>query len=265
MSLIDSHCHLESFVRQQKLGDTLACAKESGVTQMICIGTDMEDWKLYHDLARDYPDALAYTVGLHPCSVEEDWPEQLAALSPWFMDSLLPVALGEIGLDNFHLPKDPAAARAVQTMQRAAFQHQLALAYQLDCPVVIHSRHAFAECVALIDESGVDWRKVVFHCFSEGPEEIALLNQRGGRGSFTGILTYPSAANIRHAALAQGLDRLMLETDSPYLSPLPVRGQPNQPAHLRHTAEKAAQIFGISFDELAAQSTANTNAFFCLK
>ncbi len=124
---------------------------------------------------------------------------------------------------------------------------------------------AFAECVALIDESGVDWHKVVFHCFSEGPEEIALLNQRGGRGSFTGILTYPSAANIRHAALAQGLDRLMLETDSPYLSPQPVRGQPNQPAHLRHTAEKAAEIFGISLDQLAARTTANTKAFFGLK
>ncbi|MDR2981164.1 MAG: TatD family hydrolase [Puniceicoccales bacterium] len=262
MTIIDSHCHLESFVRNKTLAVTLDRAKAADVKEIICVGTDLKDWSLYHDLARDYPGTLHYTVGLHPCHVDEAWHDAVSALSPWFMDTTLPLALGEIGLDNFHLPKDADSARALQKMQEEAFRQQLAIAYQLDCPVVIHSRNAFADCVRLIDESGVDWRKVVFHCFSEGPDEIMELNKRGGRGSFTGILTYPSAQNIREAALAQGLDRLMIETDAPYLSPQPTRGKPNEPAYLRHTAEAAAKLFGISLDTLADITEANTRAFF---
>lgn len=264
-SLIDSHCHLESFARAGTLHAVLERARAAGVGEIICVGTDMEDWRLYRDLARDHPGFLHYTAGLHPCHVDEAWHDALMALSPWFMDTTLPVALGEIGLDNFHLPKDADAARAAREHQQNAFRSQLELAYQLNCPVVIHSRHAFAECVQMIDASGVDWRKVVFHCFSEGPDEIRELNKRGARGSFTGILTYPSAGAIREAALAQGPDLLMLETDSPYLAPQPVRGKPNEPAHVRHTAECAAQLFGLELDALIEIATANTRQFFGLK
>jgi TatD DNase family protein len=176
-----------------------------------------------------------------------------------------PVALGEIGLDRFHLPKDaPAEAERIFGWQKGAFVEQLALAKRLDCPVVIHSRGAFKESVDLIDASGVDWRKVVFHCFTEGPLEMEELTRRGGYGSFTGVITYKSAENVRVAALAQGLDRLMIETDAPYLTPMPHRGKPNEPAYLRHTAEFTAGVFGVSYDELAARTTANAKRFFSI-
>jgi TatD DNase family protein len=173
------------------------------------------------------------------------------------------VAVGEIGLDRFHLPKEAAEAEKIFAWQRAAFAAGLAIAKQLGCPVVIHSRGAFRECVEMIDASGVDWTKVVFHCFTEGPVEQAELTRRGGFASFTGILTYKNAANVRDAAKAQGLARLMIETDAPWLTPMPHRGKPNEPAFLRHTAEyTAAEVFGVGYDELAAVTTANARKFF---
>lgn len=179
----------------------------------------------------------------------------------------MPVGLGECGLDRFHLPKDDvASAERIFAWQREAFAAQLQLARRLECPIVVHSRGAFAEAVAMIDESGVDWQRVVFHCFTEGATEMAELMRRGGWGSFTGIITYKNADAIRAAAKTQGLSRLMLETDAPYLTPLPHRGKPNEPAFLRHTAEFVAQqVFGVSETELGEVSSANARRFFGLK
>jgi len=173
-----------------------------------------------------------------------------------------PVALGECGLDRFHLPKEPAEAARALGLQKAAFEAQLAIARRLGCAVVIHSRGAFRECVDMIDASGVDWARVVFHCFSEGEPEILELARRGGRGSFTGILTYKNADGVRAAAKAQGLARLMIETDAPFLAPAPHRGKPNEPAYLRHTAEYAAGLFGVGLDELADATTAAARSFY---
>ena len=172
------------------------------------------------------------------------------------------MAIGECGLDRFHLPKDAEAAERILGWQKAAFEVQLGLAKRLGCALVVHSRGAFAECVAMIDASGVDWTKVVFHCFSEGPGEISELVQRGGRGSFTGILTYKNAENVRQAARVQGLGRLMVETDAPFLAPVPHRGSPNEPAYVRHTAEYAAAMLGVPFEELAEVTTKNAKVFF---
>jgi TatD DNase family protein len=116
--------------------------------------------------------------------------------------------------------------------------------------------------VGMIDASGVDWNKVVFHCFAEGEAEMQELARRGGRASFTGILTYKNADPVRRAAKAQGLGRLMIETDAPFLAPAPLRGKVNEPAFLRHTAEYAAGLLGITLDELAATTTATARAFF---
>jgi TatD DNase family protein len=116
----------------------------------------------------------------------------------------------------------------------------------------------------MVDASGLDWGKVVFHCFSDGAPEMAELLKRGGYGSFTGILTYKSAQNVRDAAMTQGLERLMIETDAPYLTPVPHRGKPNEPAYLRHTAEYAAQLFGVSLEAFAEQTTATAKRFFRL-
>ncbi|MBC7367046.1 MAG: TatD family hydrolase [Undibacterium sp.] len=264
MTLIDTHTHLESFVQQGDLPAALARAAEAGVTAMIAIGTSTEDWGLYRDLGGTHAGQVRFTVGLHPCAVAAGWEKEVAQIEGfWNGAGVKPVALGECGLDRFHLPKDdPAQAAEIFAWQRAAFKAQLEVARRLECPLVVHSRGAFQECVEMIDESGVAWERVVFHCFTEGVAEITELMRRGGYGSFTGVLTYKSAENVRAAALAQGLGRLMLETDAPYLTPMPHRGKPNEPAFLRHTAEFAAGVFGVSVAEIAEASTRNARAFF---
>jgi TatD DNase family protein len=280
MTLIDTHTHLESFARRGELPGILARARAAGLGAMITIGTDTDDWMLYRDLAREHAGFIHYSAGLHPCSVGEDWTGRVAQLEAFWggarpLDALAhdqtrpdtafhPVALGECGLDRFHLPKDAAAAEKIFAWQKAAFAEQLRLAKKLNCPVVVHSRGAFAECVAMVDASGVDWSKVVFHCFTEGAAEMAELTKRGGFGSFTGIITYKTADSVRAAAQAQGLDRLMIETDAPYLTPMPHRGKPNEPAYLKHTAEFCAGVFGVSLGQLAEVTAANAKRFFGL-
>ncbi len=264
MILVDTHTHLDSQFRRGELPALLSRAGEAQVAWMIAIGTDPGDWDLNRDLAREHPDCIRYTVGIHPCSLPDDWEAAVDQLAAFWEGSggNAPVALGECGLDRFHLPKEPAEAEAALGRQRAAFAAQLSLAKKLGCPVVIHSRGAFRECVEMIDGSGVDWRRVVFHCFSEGEAEIRELAARGGRGSFTGILTYKNAEEVRMAAKAQGLARLMIETDAPFLAPVPHRGKTNEPAYLRHTAEYAANLFGVGPEELADVTTATARSFF---
>jgi len=266
MGLIDTHTHLESFARQGALADALARARAAEVEAMITIGTSPDDWTMYRDVAREHTGFVHYTVGIHPCSVEAGWVEAFEQLEGfWRGEAPRPVALGECGLDRFHLPKDAAEAEKIFAWQRAAFASQLELAKRLACPVVVHSRGAFRECVEMIDASGVEWARVVFHCFTEGAAEMVELMRRGGVGSFTGIITYKNAEAIRAAAKAQGLARLMIETDAPYLTPMPHRGKPNEPAFVRHTAEfAAAAVFGVPFAELAAVTTANARRFFAL-
>jgi TatD DNase family protein len=266
MGLIDTHTHLDSFARDGTLDATLTRAREAGVEAMITIGTAPDDWVLYRGIANEHRGFVHYAVGLHPCSVDANWAAAVSLIENYWSDPVLrPVALGECGLDRFHLPKDAAQAEMIFAWQRAAFAAQLEIAKRLACPVVIHSRGAFRECVELIDTGGVAWSRVVFHCFSEGEPEMFALTQRRGFGSFTGILTYKNAAPIRAAAKAQGLARLMLETDAPYLTPLPHRGKPNEPAFVRHTAEfAAAEVFGVTLEELMAVTTANARRFFVL-
>jgi TatD DNase family protein len=266
MRLIDTHTHLDSLEQKGILPAALERARAAGLEALITIGTELADWNRGRDLARSAPGYIYHTVGIHPCSVGPDWSaavEQLA--SHWSGESgPVPVALGECGLDRFHLPADPAAAERMFAEQRAAFAAQLAFGRQRGCPIVIHSRGAFAECLEMIEASGVDWTRIVFHCFSEGPAEIAELNRRGGRGSFTGILTYKNADAVRAAARAQPRELLMLETDAPFLAPAPHRGKPNEPAFVRHTAEAAAALFGLTGDELGAITSDNARAFFNL-
>jgi len=271
-SLIDTHTHLESFYQRGALDAALANARGAGLDAMITIGTCSEDWALYRSLAEAHRGFVFYSVGLHPCSVGEDWEREVARLEAFWegaggagdSGAARPVALGECGLDRFHLPKnDAGGATRIFAWQCAAFAAQLEIARRLACPVVIHSRGAFEECVRMVDESGVDWARVVFHCFAEGAPQMREIARRGGRGSFTGVLTYKSAQNVRDAAREQGLSRFMVETDAPYLTPEPFRGKPNEPAFARHTAEfAAAKVFNIPFDELARASTRNAREFF---
>jgi TatD DNase family protein len=295
--LIDTHAHLDRFHKNGSLAGVLARAREARVDRIITIGTEPEDWALYASLVPTLGGAVSFTVGLHPCSVDAGWESAVAQIEGYFdrtpriesekcgsgfmpdnrgdavgdeprptpgteLQRATPVAIGECGLDRFHLPKDPAEAEPLFAMQREAFAAQLAIAKRRGLPVVVHSRGAFQECVAMVDASGTDWSRVVFHCFSEGEVEMRGLMERGGWGSFTGILTYKTAEPIRAACRLQGIDRLMVETDAPYLAPAPNRGKPNEPAWVRFTADCAAGVLGVTPDEAAAASTRNAVRFF---
>jgi TatD DNase family protein len=266
VTLIDTHCHLDGYLSRGELPGVLERARAAGLESMIAVGTGPEDWALYRGLSAKHAGMVRYSAGLHPCHVDEGWKGALATLESFWGASAhrpLPVALGECGLDRFHLPKDSDEAARVFGWQQEAFRYQLEIAGRLKCPLIIHSRNAFTDTVKLIDESGVDWKRVVFHCFSEGAAEVAELVKRGGRASFTGILTYRNAPAVRDAARAQGLDRFMVETDAPYLAPMPHRGKTNEPAWVRHVAEyAAAEVFGVTLESLAATTTRNAREFF---
>ena len=266
--LIDTHTHLESFHRKGTLDTALANARIAGISAMITIGTSTDDWALYRSLASEHRGFIHYSAGLHPCSVDENWEHEVEQIEQFWLrreNGPLPVALGECGLDRFHLPKDDGArAEQIFTWQRAAFEAQLAIARRLGCPVVIHSRGAFEECVQMIDASGVDWAQVVFHCFVEGAPQMRELARRGGRGSFTGVLTYKSAGIVREAAVEQGLSRFLVETDAPYLAPVPYRGKRNEPGYTRYVVEKIAELRELPLETVAQQTWDNAHRLFKL-
>lgn len=264
MELIDSHCHLLGFKKKSALEPVLQRAADAGVRRFINVGTSPEDWVPSRELHAAYTGRIDYTVGLHPCYVDAEWEDAIQQISTFFMPPHAPVALGELGLDYFHLPKDPVQAGELMLFQEEAFRQQLTLATELDCPVIIHSRNAFEDSVRMIDESGVDWKRIVFHCFSYGPDEVQQINHRGGRASFTGIVTYKNAPDVRKALQSQGIERLMLETDCPYLAPEPHRGKQNEPALLSHIGERCAEVLSLTPEDLAARTTANTENFFNL-
>ena len=129
---------------------------------------------------------------------------------------------------------------------------------------MVHSRNTFQDCVEAIDSSGIDWTKLVFHCFADGSDEVKILNERGGVASFTGIVTYKNADTVRESVAKQGLKRLMIETDSPYLTPVPHRGKPNEPAFVVETARACAEVLKVSYEVLVETVTSNTEQFFGL-
>jgi len=262
--LIDTHAHLDRFHKSGTLNDVLNRAKEARVDRIITIGTEPEDWALYAGLVPSLGGVVSFSVGLHPCSVDEGWESAVTQIEGYFDRDPRPVALGECGLDRFHLPKDPTEADRLLGMQREAFAAQLAIAKKRGLAVVVHSRGAFSDCVEMIDASGADWSRVVFHCFSEGETEMRALMERGGFGSFTGILTYKTAESIRAACKLQGIARLMVETDAPYLAPVPNRGKSNEPAWVRFTSDCAASVLEVTPDEAAAAATRNSERFFGL-
>ena len=265
--LIDSHCHLSTFARRGDLDDVLNEASLAGVNRMITVGTSMDDWDLYRKLAQQYPGKVYYTLGLHPTDAGDDWEKQVEELAKRLRlrgDSVYPVALGEIGLDYFHLPKNPEQRAAEIERQKKAFEAQLNLAAEIKLPIVIHCRDAFDDCIKMIDTNGALWDHVVFHCFTGGKNEMDRINLRGGRGSFTGIVTYNnlSVTSIQEALVEQGVERLMIETDCPYLTPEPYRGKENHPAYLRYTFQKVAALLELPVIELEETITRNTFRFY---
>ncbi|MFP4351556.1 MAG: TatD family hydrolase [Puniceicoccaceae bacterium] len=259
-SLIDSHCHPPAAAA----AEWIARAREAGVGELIAVGTESSDWSRHAATAAAHPGTVHWTAGLHPCHVAGDAGEQLAALEHCLAAAGAPppCALGEIGLDFTRLPKEGRGE--IVALQREAFVRQLRLARELDLPVVVHSRGTVAECLAVIRESGFPGERALFHCFAEGPASLEAVRAAGARCSFTGIVTFRNAAEVREALRISGPGSLILETDSPYLSPEPHRGKPNEPARLADIAAFCARFFEIDPAELARTTAANTRAFFRL-
>ena len=230
MRWIDNHCHVgihfpdaPTVADDPDVAAIIADARQAGVERLVNVGTDVETSTAAIAVARAYADVWA-TAGVHPHDakdiVDGDGEVDLTGIVA-LLDDPTVVAVGECGLD-YHYDHSPAAE------QRAVFTAQIALAKHHDLALVIHTRDAWEETFAILDAEGVPER-TVFHCFTGGPAEARQALDRGIRLSFSGIVSYKSAGELREAAAVCPLDRLLVETDSPYLTPVPHRGQPQPP------------------------------------
>lgn len=235
MSWIDQHCHLP----EGKAGAALVAeARAHGVTRLVTVGCDCADSRRMIAAARANPGVWA-TAGVHPHEASHGI-DGLVDL----LDEPEVVAVGEAGLD-YHYDHSPRGAQA------DAFAAQIQLAHDRGMPLVIHTREAWEDTFAILDREGAPQR-MVFHCFTGGPDEAGEALSRGGLLSFSGIVTFPGADDVRAAAALCPVDRLLVETDSPYLAPVPHRGKANRPALLPVVGAAVAETKGIPVSELEA-------------
>jgi TatD DNase family protein len=255
--VIDSHCHLDTDAFAGDRDEVIERARAAGVTAMVCVGAgqDTSSARGSVALAGRHADVYA-TVGVHPHDVarmsEADWAElgELAGGSRV-------VAVGETGLD-YHYDHSP------RETQRAAFRRFVALARGARKPVVSHVREAHADAAAVLGEEGAAAVGGVIHCFTGGVDDARRYLDLGQHLSFSGILTFKNADDIRAAAAFAPLDRLLVETDAPYLAPIPHRGRRNEPALVALTLAALAQLRGISVEEADRATTANTRRLFAM-
>jgi len=238
----DNHCHLHDARVPGGAAAAVATARDAGVTTMITVGCDRDTSLAAIATAQQFQGVYA-TVGLHPHDARNGVP----TITDLFDDPKV-VAVGECGLDYHydHSPRD---------VQRAAFGEQIDLAHRLGLPLVIHTREAWPDTFAALAEHGVPER-TIFHCFSGGPDEARQCLDLGAYLSFSGIVTFKTAVDLQAAAVLCPLDRLLIETDSPYLAPVPHRGKPNQPAYVAHVGRFIAGLRGVPDATIAAASTA---------
>lgn len=255
--LVDTHCHLTMTDLLNRRQEVIAGAVEAGVTRMISVACVPAEWDAALDLYRAFPDQVRLAAGIHPHEAARTTDEDFARLQRiWRAPGV--VACGEMGLD-YHYDFSP------RERQQTVFERQLDLAADTGLPVIIHCREAHDDVVRLLVRHGLAGRPVVFHCFSGTATEAADLRTHGWRASFTGIITFKNAAALQAVCAATPADELMFETDSPYLSPEPVRRmRPNEPRNLVHTVRFAAQLRAETFESLAATSTAAAVRFFGL-
>jgi len=255
---IDSHCHVQEHYEPDSA--VLARAKEAGVAGVVCIGTDAHSSEQALALAAAPPPGAPpvwATVGLHPHEASRGVAEVEALLDRAVAEGRPPVAIGECGLDYFY-EHSPRAA------QRDAFAAQIALARRHALTLVIHARDAWDDLFDVLDAEGVPERTVL-HCFTGGPDESRRCLDAGMFVSFSGIVTFKNAADVREAALLCPLDRLLVETDSPFLAPVPHRGKRNEPSFVPLVGASIAELKGIGAAELARSSTEAAGRAFAVE
>ncbi len=255
---VDSHCHLSFPGLRENLPSILADMRQAQVEQAICICTQMEEFEDVHALAMAH-EQLWSTVGVHPDTEDMREPDvdELVRLAA----RPRVVAIGETGLDYYRLN-----GRSVADMewQRERFRTHIRAARQAGKPLVIHTRSSAADTLRVLDEEGAEQAGGVFHCFTESAEVALAAIERGYHISFSGIVSFKNAQDLRDLLKLLPLDRLLIETDSPYLAPVPFRGKTNTPAYVPHVAKAVAEAVGLPVPELAALTAANTRRLFRL-
>lgn len=249
---IDTHCHLDFL--DDPVESVLDRARSGRVAAVITIGTDLNSSEKAARLASEL-DGVYAAVGIHPHDASQLDDEALTRLQELASGDRV-VAIGECGLDYYR-------DRSPRGVQVVAFVKQIELAKQLDIALVIHMREAHADVFSLLTEHGPP-PHLVFHCFSGGAEEVERALELGAFISFAGNVSFPSAHDLREAARATPLDRILVETDAPFLTPVPHRGKPNEPVYVVHVGGALAEILDISLDEVAAATSFNARRLFRL-
>lgn len=250
--LVDAHCHLTgSYLVPEAIEPTLARARAEGVTGFIAVGTDLEDSALVLELARTVPGVRA-SLGVHPHEARTWTPEVEAGLAAMAGDAAVRF-VGETGLD-WHYDLSPREA------QEAAFRAQIRLAKRIRKPLMIHTRSAPEATLRILEEEGADEVRGLIHCFSEDRAFAARALDLGFYLSFSGIATFKKAEAVREVAAWAPPDRILVETDAPFLAPVPYRGKPNEPGFVRFTAAAVAELRGIPVMKLAELTTRNLEA-----
>src|SRR3954470_18924665 len=244
---VDSHCHLDFPELAAELPQLLDNMRENAVTHALCISVEMPAWPAVVAIAHAHDNIYA-TVGLHPDYVETEEP----SVDDLVVKAATPkvVAIGETGLDYFRLEGD-------LTWQRERFRRHIRAARETGKPLVIHTRSAAADTLAIMREERADEVGGVMHCFTETWDVAQGALDLGFHISFSGIVTFKNAVELKDVARRVPLERMLIETDSPYLAPVPHRGKSNQPAFVRHVAEEVATLRGIEVEEVARRTTDN--------
>jgi TatD DNase family protein len=253
--LIDSHCHLDYYV-EAEIDAVIARAREAGVARMVTIGTRFAQAAAVKALAERFPDTVWGTVGIHPHTVAEHplpGVEDLVALA----DHPRIIGIGESGLDYFY-------DKAPREVQHEGFRRHIRAARATGLPLAIHAREADDDILAILEEEREQGGPFDFllHCFSSGRRLAERGVELGGYVSFSGILTFPKSEELRGIARDLPEDRLLVETDAPYLAPVPLRGKRCEPAHVAHTAKVLAEVRGVEMARIEAITTANFHRLF---
>lgn len=253
--LIDSHCHLDRLNLEKhnnQLSSAIEAATSRGVQQLLCVGISVDNRQAVVDIAERYPQVVS-SVGVHPLDVKAGLATEDDLVS-WSQHPKV-VALGESGLDYYYSEEDKA-------LQQESFVIHLQAAKRVQLPVIVHTRDAREDTLRLIATHGCEDAAGVLHCFTENWDMAKRAIDMNYMISISGIVTFKNATELRDVVKQIPMDRLLVETDSPYLAPVPFRGKPNEPQYVREVAEYIAELKGISFAELAATTTSNFYRLF---
>lgn len=251
--MIDSHCHLYSTEFGDEADAVIARAQHAGVRQFYLPAIDSSTHEAMLALSARFPGVCFPMMGLHPCSVNENYEDELQVVNE-YVERQVFAAIGEIGLDYYW-------DTTFKAQQQGAFRRQIALAVKNDLPIVIHSRESIDDCIAITGEFPQLVKKGIFHCFTGTVQQANQILDLGFYLGIGGVLTYKNAT-LPIVVRDLPLDRLVLETDAPYLAPAPFRGKRNESSYLSHIAAKLAEVKGISVEEVIEATTHNCEKIF---